>query len=122
MTAQAAPLRHHREQGGDATTYLPALTAPVSVSAVSNVLLCSGYVPAPRTIHTFAGIGAPGFGGDLGPAPFAGLNLPGGVAVGDGALYIADTDNHRVRRVNLSTCAIDTVAGTGLNGTRETAA
>jgi VCBS repeat-containing protein len=51
-------------------------------------------------ITTVAGTGAAGYSGDGGPAGSAQVNLPIGVAVdGAGALYIADTTNHRVRRV-----------------------
>ena len=53
------------------------------------------------------------YGGDGGPALEAGLNYPHDVAVdGSGNLYIADTSNHRVRRVDASGI-ITTVAGTG---------
>ena len=55
---------------------------------------------ADGTINTFAGTGAAGFSGDNGPAASAQLNFPQAISLGsDGALYIADTDNHRVRRV-----------------------
>ena len=51
-------------------------------------------------ITTFAGNGKPEHSGDSGPASEAGLNRPHGVTVGpEGALYIGDTLNHRVRRV-----------------------
>src|SRR5271157_4225867 len=64
------------------------------------------------TITTVAGNGAYGFSGDGGPATSASLNNPAGVAVDSaGNLYIADTDNHRIRKVAGGT--ITTVAGNG---------
>ena len=54
------------------------------------------------------------FGGDGGPALMAVLNFPGAVAVdASGDLYIADTMNHRVRKLTAATGAITTIAGTG---------
>ena len=64
-------------------------------------------------ITTVAGNGIDGFGGDSGPAVDAALNFPEGVAVdGSGNLYIADTQNHRVRMVSPGG-TITTVAGSG---------
>jgi sugar lactone lactonase YvrE len=54
------------------------------------------------------------FEGDGGPATKALLNFPGAIAVDQvGHLYIADTMNHRVRRVDAGTGVISTLAGTG---------
>lgn len=64
-------------------------------------------------ISTIAGTGDEGRAGDGGPAVEARLNRPRGVAVdGSGSVYIADTANHVVRRVD-ATGTITTFAGTG---------
>ena len=73
-------------------------------------------VDSTGTISTVAGTGEFGFGGDDGPASEAQLYGPINVAVdGAGSLYIADTSNHRIRKVD-STGTISTVAGTGRPG------
>ena len=69
------------------------------------------------TITTFAGTGSAGFSGDGGPATAAQLSAPYGVfAASSGDVYIADSANHRIRRVDAKTGVIDTVAGTGESG------
>ena len=68
------------------------------------------------TITTIAGTGGGSFSGDGGPAVRSQLREPRGVAVdGAGNLYIADTQNNRIRKVD-STGTITTVAGTGQYG------
>lgn len=67
------------------------------------------------TITTIAGSTA-GFSGDNGPASAAQLNLPTALALGANSLYIADTQNHRIRKLNLTTGTITTVAGNGTQG------
>lgn len=73
-------------------------------------------------ITTIAGNGTRGYAGDGGPAAMAVFNWQGGenpepeggLAIGpDGNLYIADTGNHRIRRIDLTTMTIDTVVGDG---------
>jgi sugar lactone lactonase YvrE len=55
------------------------------------------------------------FGGDGGPALDALLNFPTAIAVdAEGDVYIADTMNHRIRRVDARTGLITTIAGVGL--------
>jgi len=67
-------------------------------------------------IRTVAGTGAQGFGGDGGPATQATLLFPEGVAVDSvGNLYIADTQNHRIRKVD-GNGRINTIAGNGKPG------
>ena len=68
-------------------------------------------------ITTVAGTGTAGFSGDGGPAASAQLDLPIGVTLaGDEVLYVAERGSHRVRRVDLTTGVISTVAGTGAKG------
>jgi hypothetical protein len=61
-------------------------------------------------IRTIAGTGVGGFSGDGGPATSAMLLAPTGVAASHGFLYIADTYNHRIRRVDVNG-TITTIAG-----------
>ncbi len=73
-------------------------------------------VDAAGNISTIAGTGAAGFGGDGGAAAAAQLNNPYGVAAdGGGNIYIADTGNHRIRKIDADG-NISTVAGTGTAG------
>ncbi len=69
------------------------------------------------TIHRIAGTGEKGYSGDHGPALRARLSGPKGLAWSpDRSLYIADTENHAIRRVDLKTGTITTVAGNGSPG------
>lgn len=68
---------------------------------------------APGSIMTIAGTGDPGYGGDGGPALKATLNEPKSITVAERFLYIADAENHRIRRLDLQTGIIITVAGGG---------
>src|SRR4051794_28210806 len=66
------------------------------------------------TISTYAGNGTSGFGGDAGQATSASFFNPTGLAVDNtGNLYIADSANYRVRKINAATGIISTVAGNG---------
>lgn len=66
------------------------------------------------TITTVAGNGTGAFAGDGGPATAASLYYPAGLALdAAGNLYIADSGNYRIRRVDASSGWITTVAGTG---------
>jgi hypothetical protein len=67
-------------------------------------------------ITTVAGNGTAGYTGDGGPATSASLYYPVGVAVdGAGNIYISDSGNYRIRKVNTSG-VITTVAGNGYWG------
>jgi sugar lactone lactonase YvrE len=82
--------------------------------------------PGPdRVITTVAGTGTAGFAGDGGPPGQAQFsfetgpnpNPSGGLAIGpDGAVYVADALNYRIRRIDLDANLIETIAGTGTAG------
>lgn len=68
-------------------------------------------------ISTVAGCGIAGFGGDGAAATSALLKRPFGLALdGNGNLFIADSGNFRIRKVQLSTGVITTIAGNGIAG------
>ncbi|HEX4967852.1 MAG TPA: hypothetical protein VFV44_04980, partial [Nitrospiraceae bacterium] len=63
-------------------------------------------------IQTVAGVGDSGWSGDGGPACAACLNEPKSLTIdGEGNLFIADSENHVVRKIDLRTQCIKTVAG-----------
>ncbi len=65
---------------------------------------------------TYVGTGSSGFSGDGGKANEARLNVPAGLAFDKrGNLYIADRNNHRIRKVD-TRGIITTIAGTGAAG------
>src|SRR5207302_8850411 len=81
------------------------------------VLMLTSAVLWSQSIRTIAGTGFPGFSGDGGKGIEAQVNNPYGLTIGpDGALYFCEIGNHRVRRLDLKTHAISTVAGNGEKG------
>jgi len=72
----------------------------------------------PPTITVVAGTGTAGFGGDGAQATLAQLDSPLGVALAqdEATLVITDTDNDRVRAVDLASGVITTIMGTGVPG------
>jgi DNA-binding beta-propeller fold protein YncE len=68
------------------------------------------------TIHHVAGTGEQGYAGDGGPAREARLAGPKGLAWSRDRLYVADTENHVIREIDLKKGTIRTVLGTGKRG------
>ena len=69
------------------------------------------------TLQHVAGCGDKGYSGDGGPAIEATFNGPKGIAKGpDRAVYVVDTENQVIRRIDLATGSITTVAGNGKRG------
>ncbi|MFZ5351491.1 MAG: hypothetical protein ACOZCL_02070 [Bacillota bacterium] len=67
-------------------------------------------------VYTIAGKGSFGYSGDGSDSLFAELNKPTGLAIHENDLYITDTGNDVVRKIDLSTGVITTVAGNGVAG------
>ncbi len=71
----------------------------------------------PATINTVAGNGAWVYRGDGGPAIDSPIFLPGGMAAdGAGNIFLSDSSNNRIRRVDVVSGMISTVAGIGSPG------
>jgi hypothetical protein len=116
------------------------LNNPTSVAfdASGNVYICDTYGNAVRVLNAqssgqvfagvsvaayslgvIAGTGASGYNGDNIPAISANLNFPRDVALDASTppnVFVADTLNHRIRRIDGSTGFITTAAGTGVAG------
>jgi hypothetical protein len=110
--------------GGLATNaelYFPADSA---IDASGNIYIADTWNYRIRKVNastgiitTIAGNGTEGYSGDGGQATSAELNAPSSVALDSaGNIYIADSDNNRVRKVTVSTGIITTVAGNGTKG------
>ncbi|MFE3375989.1 NHL domain-containing protein [Streptomyces anulatus] len=108
--------------GGPATAARLNLPMGVAVDSAGALYVCDYHnqrvrkITANGQISTVAGSGVAGFAGDGGPAVIAQLRNPYAVVVNsDGELFIADSSNHRVRKITADG-QISTVAGTGSAG------
>jgi hypothetical protein len=86
-------------------------------NVIRKITAATGTITTVVGFMNAQGIGASGYGGDGGPATSALLNTPWGVTVDEfGYIYIADTFNHRIRRVKIEGGIIETAVGTGIPG------
>ncbi len=108
--------------GGLATSAELDSPAGLALDAAGDLYIADSHNQRVREVNaatgiiaTIAGTGAAGFSGDGGMATAARLDLPTALALDTaGNLYVADTNNHRVRRIAAATGAITTVAGNGV--------
>ncbi len=106
--------------GGPAAAAQLNIPGALDVDAQRRVFIADVFNQRIRMINsgvigTVAGTGIRGFSGDGGLATAAQIASPNGLAVdARGALYISDTGNDRVRKVEGATIA--TIAGTGTSG------
>src|SRR6478672_4145911 len=85
------------------------------LSVVCQIVLSS--VCVAQTVTTIAGTGKPENNGESGQSTAMNVGDPFGVEVGpDGAIYITEVRNHRIRRLDLKTNRLTTVAGNGEMG------
>ncbi len=120
LVVSGSPRCGYTGDGGPATSAELYYPAGVAVDSMNNVYIADSSAHVIRkvtsgTITTIAGIGGlNGYSGDGGPATNALLNLPNALAVDKaGNVFIADTNNCRIREINAITGIITTVAGTG---------
>jgi sugar lactone lactonase YvrE len=113
--------------GGAATQADIYLPSGVAVDGTGNIFIADSHHNRVREVFatganagkiaTVAGDGSAGYDAAATVATSTSLNQPSGVAIdGAGNLYIADTNNNVIRKVNLTTGAISTAAGTGAPG------
>ena len=107
--------------GGPASAAELGRWLTIAVDAAGNVFIADLFAHRVRRvdaatgiISVIAGSGERGFAGDGGPARAARLGRIQGIAVDrQGNVFVADTENRRVRRVDAATARIETVAGNG---------
>ena len=107
-TVAGTGARGYAGDGGNARDAVFAAPKEMVVDTIGNIYVVDTENHAIRFIDvnswivtTIAGHGVAGNGGDGGPATEAGLARPHGAAVGpDGAIYIGDSENHRVRKLS----------------------
>ncbi|MBI4002966.1 MAG: SMP-30/gluconolactonase/LRE family protein [Nitrospira defluvii] len=120
VTGGRLTIEHDSGDGGPARHARLNFPSAVAVDRFGNLYIADTMNHRVRkvdaatgVITTVAGTGQARYSGDGGPAVLAALNEPTGLTVNDDALYIADQSNNRVRRMQLATGVITTVAGDG---------
>lgn len=112
-TPEGAPLTGSPLNGPRAMAFDAAGTLYLALREGNAILRLD---PRDRTWHRVAGTGEQGYSGDGGDARRARLAGPKGLACWRDTLYVADTENHAIRAVDLVSGTIRTVLGTGRPG------
>ena len=109
--------------GGPAVQAAISLPRDVALDTDGTLYIADGAnnrirkVTPDGAITTVAGTGRAEFSGDGGPAHAASLSMPYSITLDrEGNLYVVDTGNYRVRRIDATTGIITTVAGNGSYG------
>ncbi|HLP50064.1 MAG TPA: T9SS type A sorting domain-containing protein [Chitinophagales bacterium] len=107
--------------GGQAVNATLKRPRAITIDKSNNIYICDFGNHCIRKVNsstgvitTIAGTGTAGFSGDDGPAVAADLNSPFGMALDtSNNLFVADLQNQRIRKIDLSSGLISTYAGTG---------
>ncbi len=110
--------------GGPATLALLCFPSALAFDSNNNLYIADFYNSVIREVNaatgiitTFAGNGTGGYSGDGEPATLAEMANPNIVRFDPGGiLYVSDAGNNTVRKINMTTGIITTVAGTGIGG------
>ncbi len=109
--------------GGAATSAKLAQPEFIGADSIGNLYLLDSDTPRVRKVNTsgiittIGGTGSRGYSGDGGPATAAMFGILKGMVVDKyGNVFVADLDNHRVRKINSNTGIITTIAGNGASG------
>ncbi len=122
QTLAAAPLLLQREANVPAASGLrfpgkvladPSTQRLYVADSNHNRIVVAELPDAQGRANVLAVIGTAEVGRDDGPAVRATFNHPQGLAVAHGVLYVADTENHLIRRIDLETLEVSTAVGTG---------
>jgi sugar lactone lactonase YvrE len=108
---------------GAATSALFTVPVGIALDSAGNLFIVDSLTHRIRKVTATTGIittvagGIFGYGGDDGPASQAQFRSPEGVALDpEGNIFVADTLNHRIRRIDAKSQVITTVVGTGSTG------
>lgn len=125
VAGKAPGLQGYSGDGGQATAAELYTPYDVAVDASGNLFIADSQnhvirkITSAGVISTVAGSGPAnaGYSGDGGPATTAKLNSPQGVAVdAAGNVFIVDSGNHAIRKMDAATGVITTIAGSGSYG------
>ncbi len=124
MTIAGSGKEGYTGDGGPAADARLKKPEGLAVDASGNLYIADSFNHCVRQIDrdsglitTFAGIGKRGYGGDGGPAVNALFRYIIGIVIdAQGNMYLADSDNQRVRRIDGTTGTVATIAGTGEEG------
>ena len=124
-TLAQAPIRPARERSVRAATGLAfpgkVLADPVGgrlfiADSNHNRIVVATLPDREGRSRLIRAIGHGGVGREDGPQDRAGFHHPQGLALAHETLYVADTENHMIRAIDLKTMSVSTVAGTGVQG------